>query len=58
MDNVSGYERINLNNKCTTIHYAVAKTFIPNVENKQCIDHINSVRTDNQVSNDRKIQKG
>jgi len=51
VDKVSGYERTNLNNKCTTIHYAVAKTFIPNLENKPCIDHINSVRTDNRVSN-------
>jgi len=51
VDNVSGYERTSLNNKNTTIHYAVAKTFIPNLEIKPCIDHINSVRTDNRVSN-------
>lgn len=29
----------------------VAKAFIPNLENKPCVDHINTVRTDNRVEN-------
>lgn len=33
------------------IHRMVAETFIPNPENKPCIDHINTIRTDNRASN-------
>lgn len=33
------------------IHRAVAELFIPNPENKSCVDHINTIRTDNRVDN-------
>ena len=29
----------------------VAKAFIPNPENKRCVDHINRIRTDNRLCN-------
>ena len=51
-----GYIRINLKNddkkpKSLTIHRIVAITFIPNVENKYTVNHINHNKLDNRVEN-------
>ena len=50
-----GYEQLSLtkNGKCKTykVHRLVCESFIPNTENKPCIDHINTIRTDNRVDN-------
>ena len=57
--NNHGYARVTL---CKTIggkryvqysniHRLVAMSFIPNPDNKPCVDHINTIRTDNRVSN-------
>lgn len=42
-----------VNGKRLTIkaHRLVASAFIPNLENKNAIDHINGIRTDNRVEN-------
>lgn len=37
--------------KTMKVHRLVAMAFIPNPENKPCIDHINTVRTDNRADN-------
>lgn len=47
----NGYKYININGKCPKIHRLVAEAFIPNPENKPCIDHINTDRTDCRVEN-------
>ncbi len=37
--------------KCYSIHRLLALHFIPNPENKPCIDHINRIRSDNRIEN-------
>lgn len=54
--NYQGYLRIRLvdkdgNRKMFGIHRIIAMTFIPNPDNKPCIDHINAIRDDNRVEN-------
>ena len=46
-----GYLRINNRGGSQLIHRIVAEAFIPNPENKPCVDHINRDRTDNRVEN-------
>ena len=50
-----GYPRVSLSNgsetKSLNIHRLVAKAFIPNPDNKPCVNHINSTRNDNRVVN-------
>lgn len=41
----------NANEKKYQVHRLVAQTFIPNPDNKSCIDHINGDKSDNRVCN-------
>lgn len=52
-----GYEQVQLHYgdrkkvKSVLVHKLVAKAFIPNPDNKPCVDHISTLKTDNSVSN-------
>ncbi len=50
-----GYNKVALFNKGKrkdiNIHRLVAIHFIPNIDNKKCVDHINRNRKDNRVKN-------
>lgn len=51
----SGYDTIVLrkNGKyfCKYIHRLIAENFIPNPENKPCVNHINGIKNDNRFEN-------
>lgn len=53
--NNDGYLRVVLykegKGKTHKVHRLVAQAFIPNPENKEQIDHLNTIRTDNRVEN-------
>ena len=53
--NSNGYYFVNLSKnskqKINKIHQLVAKHFIPNINNENCIDHINNNKLDNTFSN-------
>lgn len=54
--NKDGYQTVviydeNGNRYNKPIHRLVAEAFIPNPQNKPCVDHINTIRTDNRVEN-------
>ena len=50
-----GYSTISLRKngkrKVFKVHRLVAEAFIPNLESKPCVDHINTIRNDNRVEN-------
>lgn len=53
--NGHGYLQVFLTRNSITksykVHRLVAQAFIPNPQNYRCIDHINTIRTDNRVEN-------
>lgn len=50
-----GYEQVSLSNgekkRTMVVHRLVALAFIPNPEGKPCVDHINTIKTDNRPEN-------
>ena len=52
-----GYYTVNLTRRNSgrsirlKVHRLIAITFIPNLENKKTVDHINRIRTDNRIEN-------
>lgn len=51
MINISGYYSVDVIKKNMLVHRLVALHFIPNPENKETVNHINGIKTDNRVEN-------
>ncbi len=53
--NKEGYYTLSIcangKSKTTTVHKLMAITYLPNIFNKRCIDHINRNRSDNRLFN-------
>jgi len=47
----TGYYQVALNRRPHTIHRLLAQAFIPNPENKPCVDHIDGNKQNNCLSN-------
>lgn len=48
---IQGYNRVNLRGRKYQVHRLVALAFIPNPENKPCVNHKNGITDDNRVEN-------
>lgn len=46
-----GYYTTSIDGKCIEVHRLVAAAFLDDVEGKTCVDHINTIKTDNRVEN-------
>lgn len=55
LDKHTGYYKVHLSrngkDKNCFLHRIIAESFIPNMFNKTEVDHINTIRTDNRISN-------
>ena len=55
VDNGKGYLRVKLSKndkpKSYMLHRIIAEAFIPNLENKKCVNHINGNKKDNRIEN-------
>lgn len=51
LDKSTGYLKVSLSGKTKSVHRLVAQAFIPNYNNYEFVDHINTIRTDNRVKN-------
>ena len=48
---LNGYKYVSINNKRACVHRLIAFTFLPQIEGKNIVNHINSDKLDNRLEN-------
>ena len=51
LNKTTGYYHVTLDDGKDQVHRLLGLHYIPNPENKRCIDHINRIKTDNRLEN-------
>ncbi len=49
--NSQGYSRVVINGVIYRLHRLIALKYIPNIDNKPLVDHINGIKSDNSINN-------
>jgi len=50
-NSANGYKFVRINNKTAYIHRLVSLAFLPSIENKKYVNHINGIKDDNRLDN-------
>lgn len=50
-ETTKGYLVVSISHKQTLLHRIIATAFVPNPDNKETVNHINGIKTDNRIEN-------
>lgn len=50
-NSLNGYQTVSINNKNESLHRIMAKCFLPKIDGKNCVNHIDGNKKNNELSN-------